>query len=565
MSKVGKAFRMNLIYEDKSLWTLNKMLELKAETHCDKPFIQYEEESPLSFREVNERVNKVAHGLAKLGVKRGDKVSIFLPNCLEYIYTWFAVSKLGAVEVPVNSAYKGYFLEHVANNSRAEVMVVDQELLDRVKASEEKFEHLKKLIVWRRGGVDEDKIIPFEKFEVSLYESLYDNPSHNPNVEVSYKDDQSIIYTSGTTGPSKGALLAHAWMHTQGEKMISMLHITDNDIYLLYLPLFHGNAQCMITMSCLIAGAKVVIYERFSASAWLDQVRKSGATLTNLVGVMMDFVFRQPERPDDGDNNLRAINAYPCPATIYAPFKKRFKVDQLLEIYGMTEIGFATMMPFGDYRAGSCGKVVEDFVEVLIADPETDEELPPNQVGEMLVRPKIPWTLNSGYYGMPDKTAEAYRNAWFHTGDALKVDEDGYYYFVDRIKDALRKGGENVSSFEVEKVINDHPAVAESAVVAVKSEYHGGEDEVKACVVLKPGHTLTPEELLNWCDDRMPHFSIPRYIEFMEAFPKTPTEKVMKGKLREQCVTPTTWDRLAAGYKLKEEIKKAQKRGAKSR
>lgn len=564
MSEVGKTFRMKLIYEDKSFWTLNKMLELKAETHCDKPFLQYEEESPLTFREVNETVNKIAHGLAKLGVEKGEKVLIFLPNCLEFIYTWFAVNKLGAVEVPVNTAYKGYFLEHIANNSRAKVMVVDQEFLDRVKASEEQLEHLEKLIVRGRKGVDTDKLLPFGKFELSLYELLYDNPSHDPRIEVSYKDIQSIMYTSGTTGPSKGSLAAHAWMHTTAERHISMLHMIDQDIYLLYLPLFHGNAQAMIVMPCLIVGAKIVIYERFSASGWIDMVRKSKATLTNLVGVTMDLVFRQPERLDDGDNNLRAINAYPCPATIYEPFKKRFRVEQILEIYGMTETGYVTIMPFGDYRAGSCGKVAEDFIEARIADSDTDEELPPNQVGEMLVRPKIPWTLNCGYNEMPDKTAEAYRNAWFHTGDALKVDEDGYYYFVDRIKDALRKGGENISSFEVEKVINDHPAVAESAIIAVKSEFHGGEDEVKACVVLKPRQTLTPEELLDWCDDRMPHFSVPRYLEFLESLPKTPTEKIMKGKLREQDITPATWDRLAAGYKLKEEIRKERlKRGQK--
>ncbi len=565
MSESGKTFRMKLIYEDKSLWTLNRMLELRAETHRDKPFLQYEEETPVTFKEVNERANRVAHGLAKLGVEKGDKVLIFLPNCLEFIYTWFAVSKLGAIVVPVNTAYKGYFLEHIANNSRAKLMVVDQEFLDRVKASEERFEHLRKFVVWGCRGIDEDKMLSFGKFDFSLYESLYNNPSFNHDAEVSYKDVASIIYTSGTTGRSKGALLTYAWMHTMGERHISMFRITDQDIYLLYLPLFHGNAQGMVVMPCLIAGTKVVIYESFSASGWVDQVRRSGATLTNLVGVMMDLVFRQPEKPDDGNNNLRAINAYPCPAAIYEHFRRRFKVDQLLEIYGMTEIGYVTMMPFGDYRAGSCGKVAEDFVELRIADPETDEELPLNQVGELLVRPKMPWILNSGYNEMPEATAEAYRNAWFHTGDALKVDEDGYYFFVDRIKDALRKGGENISSSEVERVVNDHPRVAESAVVAVKSEFHGGEDEVKAYVVLESGQTLTPEEFLTWCDDRMPSFCVPRYIEFVADLPKTQTEKVMKGKLREQGITPTTWDRKAAGYKLKDEIKKAQKRGVQSR
>ena len=439
MSETGKTFKTKMMFEDRNLWSLGRLLELRSETHSDKPFLQHKEDSPLTFKEVNKIANRVAHGLSKLGIEKGDKILIFLPNCLEFIYAWFAASKLGALQVPVNIDYKGYFIEHVANNSRADVMIADQELLDRVKASEENLKHIEKIIVWGRSGVDKDKLVPFQNLEVSFYESLYDNPSHNPEVEVNYKDNAAIIYTSGTTGPSKGALLAHAWMHANGERMISMFHITGNDTYLLYVPLFHGNAQGMIVMPCLIAGAKVVIYERFSASGWIDMVRKSEATLTNLVGVMMDAVFRQPEMPDDKNNNLRGINAYPCPAIIHEPFKKRFGVDQISEIYGMTETGLATLMPFGDYRDGSCGKVAEDFVELRIADPETDEELPAGQMGEMLVRPKIPWTLNSGYHGMPDKTAEAYRNAWFHTGDGLKVDEDGYYYFVDRIKDALRK------------------------------------------------------------------------------------------------------------------------------
>ena len=549
LSTTSKKFKMTMMFNDRDYWTLNKMLEYRSQTHGDKPFLQYKNELPITFKEVDEITNKIAHGLSELGVEKGDKVLIFLPNCLEFIYVWFAVNKLGALHVPVNTSYKGYFLEHISNNSMAKVMIIDREFVNRVKDSEEKLTYLEKLVVRDNDKSDNTRSIT-SGFKVSWYDSLYDNPSDSPGAKVSYMDDAAIMYTSGTTGPSKGAILAHAWMHTMAERMIKMLHITEEDTYLLYLPLFHGNAQGMVVMACLISAIKVVIYEKFSSSGWIDMVRQSNATLTNLVGVMMDAVFRQTERNDDRNNNLRAINAYPCPSAIMEPFKKRFNVDQMLEIYGMTETGLVTLMPFGDYRADSCGKIAENFIEAIIVNPETDEEVPAGQMGELLVRPKIPWTLNSGYHGMPDKTVEAYRNAWFHTGDGLKTDKDGYYYFVDRIKDALRKGGENISSFEVENMLNAHFAIAESAVVAVESEYYGGEDEVKACVVLEPNHSLTHQELLSWCDDKLPRFCVPRYIEFLEALPKTPTEKVMKGKLRKQGITPATYDRIAAGYKL---------------
>ena len=554
-----KNFHMEMMFGDKRYWTLGSMLELRSETDKDKPFLQFKKETPKTFSQVNETANKIAHGLSKHGVAKQDTVLIFLPNCPEFIYTWFAVIKLGAIEVPINTAYKGYFITHLANNSKAKIMIADHQFLDRIKDCEDKLEYLEKIIFINDKNNNNKQPIIFNKIEISDYEKLYDNPSYNLEVQVNYYDSSAIIYTSGTTGPSKGPLITHAWMHTNAERMISMLRMTGDDIYLLYLPLFHGNAQGMVVMPCLITGAKVVLYEKFSASKWVEIARNSNATLTNLVGVMMAAIFNQPEKDDDKNNNLRAVNAYPCPSALYEQFKQRFGIDQLLEIYGMTEIGITTLMPYDDYRPDSCGKEASDFVELCIADSDTDEKLPAGEVGELLVRPKMPWILNSGYYQMPEKTAEAYRNAWFHTGDALKVDEDGYYYFVDRIKDALRKGGENISSFEVEKTINDHLKVDESAAVAVKSEYHGGEDEVKIYVVLKEGETLTPEELLAWCDDRMPKFTVPRYIEFLKALPKTPTEKVMKGKLRDLSITDATYDRKASGYLLKEEKLKKEK------
>ena len=231
-----------------------------------------------------------------------------------------------------------------------------------------------------------------------------------------------------------------------------------------------------------------------------------------------------------------------------AAFQQRFNT-RLLELYGMTECNIPTYMPYdGGLRDHSCGKVLDEWFEMAIVDPDTDEELPPDTVGEMVVRPKEPWTFMAGYHAMPEKTVEAWRNFWFHTGDAGWRDAEGYFYFIDRMKDCIRRRGENISSYEIEQVLNDHPAVAESAAVAVKSSFAGGEDEVKACVLLRPGMQLQPENLLDYCQERMPYFAVPRYVEFISDMPKTPTEKLRKHVLREAGVTPATWDREAAGY-----------------
>lgn len=218
----------------------------------------------------------------------------------------------------------------------------------------------------------------------------------------------------------------------------------------------------------------------------------------------------------------------------------------------MTEVNIPLYHPLdAPYRPGSCGRPYERFYEVKVVDQDSEEELPAGVVGEIVVRPKEPFCFMQGYNAMPEKTVEAWRNFWFHTGDAGKRDEDGYFYFVDRINDYIRVRGENISSYEIENVLTDHPAVAEAAAIAIKSEFAGGEDEVKACIVLKPGAAPAPEALIDYCQRQMPYFAVPRFVEFMDALPKTPTEKVRKGQLRAMGLTPATWDRRAAGYRLR--------------
>jgi crotonobetaine/carnitine-CoA ligase len=322
------------------------------------------------------------------------------------------------------------------------------------------------------------------------------------------------------------------------------------------MPLFHGQGLLMQFYGTLQAGGFATLVRKFSPSVWIDEVRKCRATVTNMLGVMIDFILKQPRKPTDRDNNLRLLNPWPVTESTLRQLHERFGVDKFHNLFGMTECNIPVARPFelSDYSQidapASCGKVWDEIYEVIIADPETDEPVPAGTVGEILIRSKEPFCFMSEYSNMPDKTAESMRNFWYHSGDAGRIDPDGNFYFIDRIKDSIRRRGENISSYEVEVVVLEYPAIDEAAVTAVKAE-EGGEDEVIVYVVLKPGEELDPIKLLDHCAERMPHFAVPRYVEVVEEFPKTPTNKVQKMKLRDRGITAATWDRDSVGYRVK--------------
>ena len=525
-------------------WALGNIIKDKAVSNGDKAFLQFEEGEEVNYRDTDSITNGLANGLLALGLKKGDKVALFLPNCLEAVYTWFACSKLGVVDVPINLANKGYFLSHVINDSGAKVIVIDQQLVDRLKFIENDLPKLEKVVIWSRSpAVDE---IPELRFDVIDYQALCSNSFESPQTNVRASDVQSIIYTSGTTGPSKGVIVSHAQPYLAAGEYNEYVEVSSEDIFFTCLPVFHANARWLCILPAMLADAKVVIYERLSASRFWDQIRKSRATIFNSLGAMGSFIYNQPRKADDGDNPARVCVASPMPPEIFKDFEKRFNI-KVVDGYGLTEAGLLTYNLAGTRKIGSCGKEANNF-EVRIVD-DNDQPVAPGKVGEIVVRSKIPWATFSGYYNMPDKTVETLRNFYFHTGDAGYLDEDGYLYFRDRVKDYIRRRGENISSFEIESIVNSHPKIAESAAVAVKSDV--GEDEVKIVVVLKEGERLAPEELLAFCEPRMPYFAVPRFVEFMGSLPRTPNEKVLKGKLREAGITESTWDREKAGYKVK--------------
>ncbi|MCZ6627088.1 MAG: AMP-binding protein [SAR324 cluster bacterium] len=541
---------MGIKQRDKAEWVVGKVLAEQAARRGEQPFVRIGDGPWLTYGEADAMANRAANGFAGMGMAQGDHVGVMLPNSLDYVHTWFGLSRLGAVHVAINTAYKGVFLEHVLNNCGAQVMVIARDYLGWLHEIEARVPALQTVLVPGLAA-GEDGLPAFQRIETRPFESVLEAPADAPQIEVNHWDIGAIMYTSGTTGPSKGVLMPHAHLYMLGWGTVENLSLSEQDLYYIAMPLFHANAMLMQFYGTMQAGGRCMVAPAFSASGWLDDVRRSGATLTNLLGVMNEFVVRQPERPEDKDHKLRLILSIPSAPEVVTLWRERFGV-QIVEAYGMTEVNIPLYHPpHREPVAGSCGLPYAPYYEVRVVNPTTDEELPPGEVGEIVVRPNEPYAFMQGYNAMQEKTVETWRNLWFHTGDAARRDEQGYFYYMDRINDRIRRRGENISSYEIEQVIGAHPAVADVAAIAVKSDIRGGEDEIKACVVLKPQCQATPEELLDLCQKNMPYFSVPRYVEFYPILPKTPTEKIQTTKLREHGISPNTCDAEAAGYVVK--------------
>lgn len=527
-------------------WTLPAVLEHQAVHRHDRPFFSWTDEGKAqSFSEVNAMVNRLAHGLAAFGVGKSDMVGILLPNCPEFVYAWFALSKLGAVELAISDAYKGSFLIHPVGLAKARVLITNAELAQRIVEVEEDLSSVEQIIIVDQPGGSTASVPKFRRIVSSRFEDLLTANTSNPKRVVTPADPAAVLMTSGTTGPSKGVVMPHSQFYFFAEEDVQLTRLGEDDVYMTGFPLFHGNAQFLTVYPSLIAGAHVVLYPRFSASDWAGRARRSGATVTNLLGATMAFILAQPPSENDRTHKVRRIYAAPLSPDLAGKFTERFGVKEYVDGFGQTEISNIFMTPPDAPRPpGASGVLVDQWFEVRLADPETDEEVAEGEIGELLVRNKAPGIMSTEYLGMPEKTVEAKRNLWFHTGDALRRDAQGWYYFVDRVKDALRRRGENISSFEVEAGVRSHPAVTDCAVVGVRADEAAGEDEVMACVVLNEGAELDFDELIAWCESRMPTFMVPRYVEIVQQLPRTATEKVQKKVLRERGVTASTWDRL---------------------
>lgn len=531
--------------------TIPHVLARQASAHPDKVFLtETATGRHFTYRQMDAWSNRVAHALQGFGVRRGAHVGVFLGNSAEHLSLFFGIGKLGAVSVPVNTAARGELLRYYLTQSDCEAVVVEDSLVERLNEVLAELPAIRRVMVVRTAGAAAPAVpVSAGDREVADFDERVAAASDvPPGHEVKCSDLLMLAYTSGTTGPSKGSMLSHAAALTYGASAAEAQGYRESDIFYVCLPLFHNNALLAATGAALVCGASVVLSRRFSVSRFWGEIREHRATITNFLGAMSSFLWSSPPLPSDADNDLRLVSMAPTPK--YAgDFERRFGL-KAMNNYGLSD--FAMVTAFTDQepleKLGSIGKLRRGF-HVKIVD-EDDHEVATGEVGEMVLRCDDPWRAATGYYKMPEATLAAHRNQWFHTGDRGMRDADGYFWFVDRKKDCIRRRGENISAFEVEQIIATHPGVANAAVVALATDTN--DEEVGAVVVRKEGSALSELEIIEHCQRNMAYFMVPRYIQFRDALPTTVNQKVEKFRLRQELERDlsSAWDREAAGVQV---------------
>lgn len=514
--------------------TLPAMLRLGAERFGERPLVTLAGAS-WSHRDTAGVAARRAAALRAAGVARSERVALMCSNRVEFLETFLGCGWLGAVSVPINTASMGPQIEYFLADSGARLLVIEAAFIERLGTAD-----LSRTALQTIWVVGVDDAVQGETTLGGVPCVTW--PAARDAVEpaaVQPGETLAILYTSGTTGPAKGVLCPHAQYHWWGINTARVLGVGAADVLCSTLPLFHINALNTFAQAAL-AGCRVVFETRFSASRFWAAMQAADATVVYLLGAMVPILLAQPAGAGERAHRVRIGLGPGVPAAAGGAFEARTGV-RLLEGYGSTETNFVIAIAPDSPQRGVMGRLLPGF-DARVVD-EHDVELPAGEAGELLLRADEPFAFASGYFGMPEKTVEAWRNLWFHTGDRVVRDADGAFRFVDRIKDAIRRRGENISSFEVEQVLQSHAAVASVAVYPVRSEL--AEDEVMAALVLRSGERVEPAELARFCESRLPYFAIPRYIELMDELPRTENGKVQKYKLRERGITAATWERAA--------------------
>jgi crotonobetaine/carnitine-CoA ligase len=515
--------------------TLPKMLARQAERYGQRRLVTIGGVT-LTYAETAEAAAGYAAALAAAGTKPGDRVAIMCGNRAELLLTILGCAWLGAIAVPINTASRGAQLEHILSNCGARLLVIERELtsvlvpLDRARIPLE--------TLWLVGEGQEHDLKHFACAPFPPPQKA--QPPH----PVEPGDTFAILYTSGTTGLSKGVCCPHAQYFWWAVYTGQLLGVRENDVLMTTLPMFHTNALNAF-FQALLNGATLIVEPRFSASGFMPALVRDKATVTYVLGAMVPMLLAQAPSSANRALSVRIALAPAVPAHFHGQFVERFGFG-LLDGYGSTETNCIMGAPLAEQRPGMMGRLLSGF-SARVVDTH-DNEVADGEAGELLLRADEPFAFATGYFGMPEKTVEAWRNLWFHTGDRVVRESDGFYRFVDRIKDAIRRRGENISSYEVEQVLVSHPQVENAAVFPVRSEL--AEDEVMAAIVLRTGEQPSYAALLDYCQPRMPYFAVPRFLEFVDALPVTENGKVTKYKLRERGVTAASWDREKAGYKV---------------
>jgi crotonobetaine/carnitine-CoA ligase len=511
---------------------LGDWLREEAALEPDRQFVQCASDW-LTLGELDRRSDRVAAALLGLGVAKGHRVAVNLPNCIEYVVLIYAIAKTGAIQVPLNTFLRGEFLRHQLEQTGPALYITDEAGLKMlVPVLPELLEQPRLVLV---GGAAGEAGLP----AALDYAELEAATTALPPVRIEPEDVCSIIFTSGTTGPSKGCTITHGYYCNLINVFIEFGWYEKGDLIFGANPLFHFSGQTWLVAAALAVRGSVIVEPSFSASRYMARIRETGATNALGMGAMGMAVLAQPPTDADRSHKLRHITFMPSTPDLVRCFEARFGVAPFAEVFGQSECWPVLLGdPRGSRRPGSMGKVTPGL-DVRIVD-DNDVEVPVGQPGEIVVRPTEPFRLFSGYWNQAEVTVLTFRNLWHHTGDQGRIDEDGYFWFVDRKKDSLRRRGENVSSIEVEQAILKHPAIANVAVHAVPSEL--SEDDIKACIVLASEAPIEPADLLEFFRKALPYYAVPRYVEFLGELPANVNGRVQKVKLRERGITGDTLD-----------------------
>jgi crotonobetaine/carnitine-CoA ligase len=498
--------------------------------------------------------NRVANTVRALGIGRHERVATLVENSPEMVLAWWGTVVGGQVSVPINTAYKGDYLRHQLRDSGARVLFVESGLLARatdVVGDVAQLEHL--VVIDDPDAVDAvDVPDTVAGATVHRWSDVMRSAADVTSVDIRPSDVGTFVYTGGTTGPSKGCVLSHNYHYELAAQIGHCWGRTAEDVCWTPLPLFHFNALTTAVLGALVFGGRSAIYRRFSVSRFWPEMNRTGATMTSTLGTMAYLLAHDVDRPEmpnsgapEANTSLKLIGAAPLPVEVDNLIRSRFGVDTFSGAYGVTEASLVSWQPPGvRNKPNAAGVINTEYFDVRIFDDD-DNELPRGTDGEIVIRPLRPHVMFEGYWGRPEATVETSRNWWYHTGDIGRIDDEDYLFFVDRKADYLRRRGENISSFEVERILMGHGALADVVVHAVPSQLT--EDDLKITAIVAEGRSVTEADLFRWCIDQLPYFALPRYIEFRSELPRSPVGRVLKRDLRTEGVTAATWDADASG------------------
>lgn len=528
-------------------FTIPQLLERRLADDADGPYLDVLG-ATFSAAEVDDVACRIANGLTALGVQQGQRVATLLENSPEAMLAWWGIVRGGRVAVPINTAYKGSYLRHQLHDCGASVLIAQRSLAARAAAIAAELPDLRHVLIVDDGaGGDDGWAAPPASIRVGTWGELLASEATVPDVNIRPSDLGTFVYTGGTTGPSKGCMLSHNYHEAASRQIATCWQRSADDVVWTPLPLYHYNAIVTAVLGPLLTGGRSAISGKFSVSAFWPEMNRVGATITSTLGTMAYLLAHDVDRPEmprsgapEANTTLRMLGAAPMPVEVERIITERFGVSTFSGAYGVTEASLISWQPPGtSNRPNAAGVINDEYFDVRIFDDD-DNEVAPSTDGEIVIRPKRPHVMFEGYWGRPDATVATSVNWWYHTGDVGHVDEDGYLYFVDRKADYLRRRGENISSFEVERILMSHGALADVAVHAVPSRLT--EDDLKITATVKEGASITEAELFTWAIDQLPYFALPRYIEFRAELPRSPVGRVLKRELRDEGVTPTTWD-----------------------